>query len=317
MEKPTFDPGLTNQYTGVLKRAINKDGNFNVKRSGQTWRDIHPYLALVNMPWYGFAGFVLAAYIVINLVFACVYMLIGIDNVKGTEAPTAALRFLNAFFFSAHTLTTVGYGNMWPSGAAANSVAAIEALFGLMLFAIATGLLFGRFSRPSARIGFSERMIVAPYGNKTSLQFRVVNRRSNNLINLQTRMMLMTVDFIGDRLQRRYVPLELERNEVLFLALTWTVVHPIEENSPLWGKTAADLERLQAEVLIMMSGFDDTFSQTVHTRYSYRYDEIKWDVKFAPAFEIGEQGDLIIELERVSQIETAVAAKALDPPQLT
>lgn len=317
MQKPTFDPGLTNQYTGVLKRAINKDGKFNVRRTGQTWRDIHLYLVLVNMRWYAFMGVVLAAYIAINLMFAGIYMLIGIDNVKGTEASTTALRFLNAFFFSAHTLTTVGYGNMWPSGAAANSVAAIEALFGLLLFAIATGLLFGRFSRPSARIGFSERMIVAPYDDKTSLQFRVVNRRSNILINLQARMLLMTVEFMGNRLQRRFLPLELERNEVLFLALTWTIVHPIDENSPLWGKTAADLEQLQAEVLIMISGFDDTFSQIVHTRYSYRYDEIKWGVRFAPAFEIGKEGDLIIEVDRVSKMETAIAAKAMEQPKLT
>lgn len=312
MEKPTFDPGLTQQYTGALKRAINKDGNFNVRRKGLTWRDIHPYLLLINMRWYAFASFVLILFIAINIVFAGIYMAIGIDNVKGTEAPTTALRYVNAFFFSAHTLTTVGYGNMWPSGPAANSVAAFEALIGLLLFAIATGLLFGRFSRPSARIGFSDRMIIAPYLDKTSLQFRVVNRRSNNLINLQARVLLMTVEFIGDRLQRRFLPLDLERNELLFLALTWTVVHPIDENSPLWGKTASDLERLQAEALITISGFDDTFSQTVHTRYSYRYDEIIWGVKFAPAFEIGQDGDLVIEVDKVSQIEPAVAAKALE-----
>lgn len=317
MEKPIFDPGLTNQYTGVLKRAINKDGQFNVHRAGLTWRDIHPYLFLINIRWDVFIGIVVAAYIVINTAFASLYIAIGIDNVKGTEAPTLALRFLNAFFFSAHTLTTVGYGNMWPSGPAANTVAAIEALFGLLLFAIATGLLFGRFSRPSARIGFSDRMIVAPYLDATSLQFRVVNRRRNNLINLQARILLMTVEFVGDRLQRRFATLELERSEVLFLALTWTIVHPIDQNSPLYGKTAADLERLQAEVLITMSGFDDTFSQTVHTRYSYRFDEITWGAKFAPAFEISENGDLVIEVDKVSRIEPAPIVKALEQPGLT
>jgi inward rectifier potassium channel len=317
MHKPTFDPGLTQQYTGALKRVINKDGQFNVHRRGQTWRDVNPYLFLINISWYAFFGIIVALYVAINTGFAGLYMAIGINNVKGTEAPTAALRFLNAFFFSAHTLTTVGYGNMFPTGAAANTIAALEALIGLLLFAIATGLLFGRFSRPSARIGFSDRMIVAPYQEGTSLQFRVVNRRRNNMINLQARMMLMTVDFIGDRLQRRYLPLELERAEVLFLALTWTLVHPIDENSPLRGKTAADLEKLQAEVLIMISGFDDTFSQTVHTRYSYRYDEVIWGAKFAPAFEIGEDGDLVIEVDRVSRIEPASLGKALEQPGLT
>jgi inward rectifier potassium channel len=316
MHKPTFDPGLTQTYTGALKRVINKDGQFNVRRTGRTWRDFHPYLFLINISLPAFIGIVLAAYVAANLIFAGLYMAIGIENIKGTEAPTAALRFLNAFFFSAHTLTTVGYGNMWPSGPAANTVAAVEALAGLLAFAIATGLMFGRFSRPSARVGFSNTMLVAPYQEGTSLQFRVVNRRSNNLINLQARVLLMTVESVGERLQRRFEPLTLERNDVLFLALTWTIVHPIDESSPLYGKTAADLERLQAEIMIMISGFDDTFSQTVHTRYSYRYDEIIWGAKFAPAFEVEENGDLLIEVGKVSQIEPASRGQAIEHPGL-
>ncbi len=305
MTKPTFDPGLTQQYTGVLKRAINKDGEFNVRRSGITWRDFHPYLFLINASLPAFIGLVTAAFIVVNIVFAAVYMAIGIENIKGTEAPTEWLRSVNAFFFSAHTLTTVGYGNMYPSGVAANTVAAIEALAGLMAFAIATGLLFGRFSRPSARIGFSPNMLMASYMDGMSLQFRVVNRRSNNLIDLEARLLLMTVEFIGQRLQRRYAPLELERNQVLFFPLTWTVVHPIDQNSPLYGKTREDLEQLQAEVLIMMKGFDDTFGQTVNARYSYRYDEIVWGARFAPAFEIEPDGDLRLEVNKVGTIEAA------------
>jgi len=311
MEKPTFDPGLTQQYTGALKRAINQDGNFNVRRTGGTWRDFHPYLFLINISWPAFIAIVAAAYVVLNLIFAGLYALIGMENIKGAEAPTAASHFLNIFFFSAHTLSTVGYGNMWPSGAPANSIAALEALIGLMVFAIATGLLFGRFSRPSARVGFSESALMAPYIDATSLQCRVVNRRSNNLINLEARVLLMTVELVEGRPQRRFTPLELERNQIWFLALTWTVVHPIDEKSPLYGKTAADLERLQAEFMILLSGFDDTFSQTVHTRYSYRYDEIIWGAKFAPAFEIDEDGELVIEVNRVGAIEPA-PLKALE-----
>lgn len=311
MDKPTFDPGLTQQYTGSLKRAINQDGQFNVRRTGGTWRDFHPYLFLISISWPAFIAIVAAAYVVLNLIFASLYAAIGMENIKGTEAPSAALRFLNVFFFSAHTLSTVGYGNMWPSGIPANSIAALEALIGLMVFAIATGLLFGRFSRPSARVGFSERAVVAPYIDATSLQCRVVNRRSNNLINLEVRVLLMTVEVVDDRPQRRFTPLELERNQIWFLALTWTVVHPIDEKSPLYGKTAADLERVQAEFMVLLSGFDDTFGQTVHTRYSYRYDEIVWGAKFVSAFEIDEDGELVIEVNRVGAIEPA-QIKALE-----
>jgi inward rectifier potassium channel len=235
-------------------------------------------------------------------------MAIGVDHIKGTEAPTEWLRFVYAFFFSAHTLTTVGYGNMYPTGIAANTVAAIESLAGLLAFAIATGLLFGRFSRPSARIGFSRNLLVSPYLEGTSLQFRIVNRRSNNLIDLEARLLLMTVEFIGERLQRRYTRLDLERNQVQFFPLTWTVVHPIDDKSPFYRKTAEDLDRLQAEVMIMIRAFDETFGQTVHVRYSYRYDEIVWGAKFAPAFEVETNGDLRVEVNRVGAIEAAQIA---------
>jgi inward rectifier potassium channel len=312
MNKPTFDPGLTQQYTGALKRAINKDGNFNVRRTGGTWRDVHLYLFLINVSWPVFIGIVVAAYLALNVIFACIYAAIGMENIHGTEASSAELHFLNMIFFSAHTLSTVGYGNMWPSGPAANTVAAIEALVGLMVFAIGTGLLFGRFSRPSARIGFSNALLVAPYMDGASLQCRVVNRRTNNMINLQARVLLMTVEPDGGRPLRRFTSLELERDQVLFLALTWTIVHPIDDKSPLYGKTAADLERLQAEIMILLSGFDDTFGQTVHTRFSYRYDEIVWGAKFAPAFEIDKDGDLVIEVDRVSEIDYLPKEKTLD-----
>lgn len=313
MVKPSFDPGLTQQYTGTLKRAINKNGDFNVRRSGVTWRDAHPYLFLISVPWAVFLGIVAAAYAVVNTIFAGVYMAIGPDNIKGIEAPNAWLEFLYAFFFSAHTLTTVGYGNMYPIGSAANAVAAFEALIGLLAFAIATGLVFGRFSRPSARIGFSENMVVAPYQDGTSLQFRVVNRRSNNLIDLEARLLLMTVELVDGRLQRRYAPLQLERSQVLFFPLTWTVVHPIDEASPLYGKTPADLEGMQAEVMIMMKGFDDTFGQTVQVRYSYRYDEITWGARFLPAFEIDRDGDLQLEVSKVGSFEPAALTSVSRP----
>jgi inward rectifier potassium channel len=293
-----------------LKRIVNPDGRFNVRRSGANWRDFHPYLILINMPFAWFMLIVIAAFILMNLLFAGIYMAIGIEHLKGAQAPTPGLRFLNAFFFSAHTLTTVGYGSIWPSGPAANAVASFEALMGLLAFAIATGLLFGRFSRPSARIGFSSNMVVAPYLDGTSLQFRVVNRRSNTLIELNATLLMMTVESINGRIQRRYTVLELERTQVLFFALPWTIVHPIDEKSPLYGKTAEDLAQLQAEVMIVMKGFDDTFSQTVHARYSYRYDEIVWGAKFASTFDVDADGELRVWMNRVGSLEPAPLPEA-------
>lgn len=302
MHKPAFDPGLTQQFNAPLRRVINKDGSFNVHRRGTTWHDFHPYLHLINVGWPRFLGFVFLGYLSVNLAFALVYYSLGPGQLEGANASTEAGRFFNDFFFSAHTLTTVGYGNISPKTFEANVVSAFEALVGVMGFALATGLLYGRVSRPSARIGFSENMLITAYQDITSLQFRVVNRRRNNLMELEARVMLMTVESQDGKPLRQYNLLKLEREKVLFLPLTWTVVHPIDSASPLWGKTAEDLERLQAEVLILIKGYDDTFSQTVLARHSYRHDEVVWGPHFAPAFSVNEEGDLELELRKVGEL---------------
>ncbi len=305
----SYDPGLTQKYTGVLSRVITKEGQFNVRRvGGRSWRDSNPYLFLISTSWFRFWAIVVLTFVLINLTFASLYLAMvrnGIGNIKGAEAKTAALELLNVFFFSTHTLTTVGYGNMYPDGPIANLIAAIEALVGLMGFAIATGLLFGRFSQPSVRLGFSPTIAIAPYKDGASLQFRVVNRRSNNLIEVQARVMLMTVEVQDSRRTRKYAVLELERNDVLFLPLTWTVVHPIDAKSPLYGKTAEDLQTLQAEVVVSLKGFDETFGQIVYSRYSYRYDEITWGAKFASAFDIDEAGEMLLWIDKVGLTEPA------------
>jgi inward rectifier potassium channel len=299
MEKPTFDPGLTQQFTGVLRRSINKDGSFNVSRRGGSWRDFHPYLYMLNMSWPWFFTAVLFGYLLINVLFALVYFGLGPGQLQGADGANEMDRFLNDFFFSTHTLTTVGYGNMVPATVTANTVASLEAIAGLMAVALGTGLMFGRFSRPSAKIAFSERILMAPYQDQKSLQFRIVNLRPNILMELEANLVLMTVEGPPGKMTRRFQPLKLERDKIYFLALTWTIVHPLEETSPLYGKNAEDLERLQAEFVILIKAFDDTFSQVVHSRYSYRYDELAWQAKFQPAFEIDESGDMILNVDRV------------------
>jgi inward rectifier potassium channel len=302
MQTPTFDPGLTKQVIAPLRRVIGEDGRFNVHRRGTTWRDFHPYLHLVNMGWPRFLASLFLGYIVVNSLFAGVYFVLGPGQLSGADAPTQWGRFMNEFYFSSHTLSTVGYGNIAPKATAANIVATFEALVGVLGFAVATGLLFGRVSRPSARLGFSENLLVAPYQEGASLQFRMVNRRANSLMELEAKVMLMTVESVDGKLQRNYKMLRLERPSVLFMPLSWTVVHPIDEDSPLWGKTAEDVARLQAEVLILVKGYDDTFSQTVLARHSYRHDEFLWNRRFAPAFFVDDEGDLVLELKKVGEV---------------
>jgi inward rectifier potassium channel len=305
MQNPTFDPGLTQKYTGNVRRVINKDGTFNVRRRGATWRDFNPYLHLINMGWVAFLGMVFLAYLVVNTLFALAYFGLGPGQLQGGDASTESGRFLNAFFFSAHTLSTVGYGSISPKSLGSNIVAATESLVGVLGFAVATGLLFGRVSRPSAKIGFSEKMLITAYQDIQSLQFRVVNRRRNDLMEIEARVLLMTVEEKDGHPARNYRLLKLEREKVLFLPLTWTIVHPIDGESPLFGLAAGDFERLQAEVMILIKAYDDTFSQTVLARYSYRYHEIGWNEHFAPAFSVDSDGDLVLELQKVGQTSDA------------
>jgi inward rectifier potassium channel len=301
MKKESFDPGLTTQFSGELRRTINPDGSFNVKRSGLKWRDANPYLMLIDTTWPRFLLVVILGFLTVNIIFAWLYLLIGIQYLKGLESDMGA--FANAFFFSVHTLTTVGYGNVYPEGAWANTISSLEAATGLMVFAIATGLLYGRFSRPSARILYSDNAIIAPYQDGTSLQFRITNARRNVLMNMEARVLLMIVDNANGELKRSFLDLPLERPGIYFFALTWTIVHPIDSASPFFGKTREDLAALSAEILILIQGFDDTFSQQVHSRYSYRHDQFVWGAKFVPTFKVDAKGDLVVEVDRINEMK--------------
>src|SRR5947209_1655399 len=163
MAKQSFDPGLTTQFGGELRRTINNDGTFNVHRRGAGFHRFNFYLFLIDTSWPKFIGVVLGAYLVVNVMFASLFFAAGIEHLAGAQTNTGIGPFTSAFFFSVHTLTTVGYGSMYPTGLSSNIVAALEAMTGLMGFALATGLLYGRFSRPTARIVFSDVMLVAPY----------------------------------------------------------------------------------------------------------------------------------------------------------
>jgi inward rectifier potassium channel len=302
MKKPGYDPGLTEKFAGPVDRIINPDGTFNVRRDGTTWRDFHPYLALINMSWTAFLSTLFLTFVLVNIVFATIYFALPAEEIHGGETTGRMSTFLQDLFFSADTFTTLGYGNISPISARANSVASFEALLGVLGLAVATGLLFGRVSRPSARIGFSDNMLISPYQDASSLQFRVVNRRRNSIVELEARVMLMRVKTENGEARRTYDVLRLERDRLLFLPLTWTVVHPIDEQSPLWEKTAEDLARMQAEFLILIKGHDDTFNQTVFARRSYRHNEIVWGAHFAPAFYVSPEGGLVLELRKVGEL---------------
>jgi inward rectifier potassium channel len=281
-EQERQDVGFGTKITGKETRLINKDGNFNVKRVNQKFSDwLNLYNRLIIMPWGKFALLIFSLFLLVNLFFASLYYLIGTEHLVGMIAKNIAEEFAEAFFFSTQTLTTVGYGRISPVGFAVSLIASIESLTGLMSFAIVTGLLYGKFSRPVAHIKYSTVALIAPYLDTNAFMFRIINERDHQLIEVGAEAVFSKLDKKDDgTLQRKYYGLKLERNKVNFFPSNWTIVHAITEDSPLYGLNEKDLDESETEIMILIKGFDDSFAQTVNSRNSYTSDEIIWNAKF-------------------------------------
>jgi len=286
------------------RRFINPDGSFNVARHGLGWRaNLSLYHLLITMSWLRFISLVVALYLLVNSLFAVAYVACGPAALASIADGPPATRLLQMFFFSVQTFSTVGYGGVEPITLAANVVMTIESVTGLLSVALVTGLVFARFSHPMADIVFSRHAVVAPYRGLTGFMFRIVNSRRNQIVDLEARVILAALDPERPG-KRRFHQLPLERDKVSFFPLSWTVVHPIDEDSPLAGSSAKELEALDAEFLILLSGFDETFSQIVHTRSSYKANEILWGVKFATMFESElDDGPVAMNIARIHDVE--------------
>ncbi|MCH2044030.1 MAG: ion channel [Saprospiraceae bacterium] len=283
-------------------RMVNKDGSFNIIRKGGGKWQLGFYQKLVTMSWVRFSTMLILFYIIMNSCFALMYMLVGVDSLTGAVEDKSMNSFWDAFYFSVQTLTTVGYGSLSPKGFGANLVAAIGAFAGLLSFAVATGLLFARFARPRADILFSEKALIAPYLNGLkSFQIRVVNKRRNILTDMQASLMITWVE----NEQQQYRLLNLERNSLHFFPLNWTIVHPIDTTSPLYGWSKEKMTECKVEFLIVLQGYDDTFSNKVRTHSSYCWHEIEWEKRFEPMYYINEDGYTILELEKLSQTRSS------------
>jgi inward rectifier potassium channel len=310
-EEQRADLGFGTKIDDRVSRLVNKDGSFNVTRYHQgIWNHINLYHRLITMSWPTFLGLVSLFYFSANLVFATLYSLLGYENLANLAnvmPDTPVGRFMGAFFFSSQTLTTVGYGHISPVGYWTSALAAIESFLGLMLFALATGLLYGRFSRPTARIRFSKNALFAPYLDINGWMFRIINQRNNQLIDVQVEVSLSRLETKPDGSRfRKYYNLKLERTKVNFFPANWTLVHPITDDSPLYNCTAEQLTDSDAEFLILLRATEDTFNQTVHVRYSYRYNEVRWGEKFKPMFSgTIETPDIVaVDLDQLDETES-------------
>ncbi|MBR9918127.1 K+ channel, inward rectifier [bacterium] len=295
-----FDPGLGRAYRHNTQRVINKDGTFNIRRTGIRKQ---PYQSMLRMSATRFFTMMVLWYLAVNIAFSLVYLLIGVEHLEISSSQININPFLKALFFSMQTFTTVGFGSIFPTDPLSNFVSGMEAMAGWIFFALATGLVYGRFSRPSARILFSNNALISPYQDGKALMFRIVNRRPNILMEMDAKVMLtMDVD-LGKEVVRRYYNLKLETSSIHFFPLSWTLVHPLDESSPFHGLSKEELAKRNAEVLILIKGFDDTFSQHVHVRFSYVVDEIVWNARFIRNFYADEEGLINLDIDRVHEYE--------------
>ena len=303
--KSDTNTGFGTNASSYGGRFFTKSGNANVKTSGiGFFESISWYHTMVNIPRWKFLVIIVLFYFLVNLVFASMYYGIGVEYLNGVTAETALDKFGQAFFFSIQTFTTVGYGHVSPSGFITSFIAAVEALFGLLSFAIATGLFYGRFSKPKAHIKFSENALIAPYKDGTALMLRLTPFKNTNLTDAEVKMTLgMKLDEKGGLINKFYT-LDLEMSRINALNLSWTLVHPITENSPLYNLTAEDYATIEGEVLVFLKVFDDMFSTTVVRRSSYAFSEIVFGAKFLPMFSKSHnQNKTLLHIDKLNSYE--------------
>jgi inward rectifier potassium channel len=297
------DTGFGTNAGSYGGRFINRDGTFNLRKEGLSYLNrFSTYHQLLSMSRLKFTGLVLLFFFSINLGYALLYLAIGSSQLTGLIATTPWGKFKEAFFFSTETFTTVGYGRVNPIGDGANLVAAIEALSGFLSFAIFAGLMFGRFSRPRSYLIFSDFALISPFGNGTALMFRFAPYKDHHtLTDVQIRVIIGLKVQMDGSAEYRYYDLNLERNRVESLPMNWTVVHPIDEQSPFLGFTPEDMQAADVELYVLIRGFDDVFSNLVQQRTSYTYQEIIFNGKFVPMYRESEDGKTtILELHKLN-----------------
>jgi inward rectifier potassium channel len=281
--------------------SLKGDGEIHGAPTG-IFEDLYHFL--VTSSWPALIGLIAAAFTLANLVFATGYYFDqGIENAHSGS-------FADMFFFSVQTMATIGYGKMEPVTLFSNILVSIEALTGLLALALMTGLVFSKFSRPTARVRFSRYAIIGPRDGVHSLMIRAANLRANRIVEAEMHVVLLRQEVTaeGDSVRRLY-DLTLTRSRSAMFALSWTAVHQIVEGTPLFGQTRESMANCAAEIIVSIIGLDETFSQTVHARHTYELDEIVWGARFADVLVLHPDGSRSVDYTRFDEVEMLTPAK--------
>lgn len=299
------DLGLDRTAQKGRQQTINADGSYNVERiTGSVFGNFNLFHWLLTASWKHYWIAVFTFYGFMNLLFASVYYAIGAEQIHGIPENGEFTKFAYCFFFSAQSYTTVGYGALNPLTEITNLIATVEAFTGLMTFALATGSLWGRFSKPVSKIKYSDKILIAPYQNVTGMQFMVANELKSTLMEMEARvnMSWFEDDENGTRV-RRFQQVKLELDKIAMFPTSWIINHPIDEESALFGRTIEDIRAMDFEVFVLMKGFDDVFSQTIYSRHSFMAEQFVWGAKFRRPFSINEEGRVVMDLTKVGEYD--------------
>ncbi len=308
------DIGLDRSAQKGRQRTVNLDGSYNMERkTGRLLGNFNPYHWVITTSWTHYWLVVFGFYGVMNVLFATAYYFIGVDQLNGMQGNDAFTQWLYCFFFSAQSFTTVGYGGIHPVGKLANFVATFEAFTGLMTFALATGTLYGRFSKPVSRIKYSDKILIAPYKDITGMQFMVANELETTLMEMETRVNLSWMDEDEKGIPvRRFQLGKLEFDKIAMFPTSWVINHPIDEESALFGKSLDEIKKMDFEVFVLLKGFDDVFSQTIYSRHSFIAEQFIYGAKFRRPFSINDKGKMVMDLTTVGDYDLVPLHKQIE-----
>lgn len=301
--KQNNDTGFAGNTNDTGGRFINKDGSYNLVKEGMPFfKRFSLFQDMLNLPLWKFISVIFLFYLAINVIFTVIYLIIGPQQLDGMINGSYWKIAREVFYFSTQTFTTVGYGHVYPVGDAANIVAAVEALTGFLSLAIATGLIYGRFSKPRSYLVFSDHALISPYKEGKGLMFRFAAFKDKHaLTDLEIKVNTGLLLLENETPVYKYFTLALERTKVESMSLSWTVVHPINEDSPFYGFSEEDMKTADVELYVMLRGFDDVFSNFVQQRTSYTFNEILFNRKFIPMYRESDDGKTtILELHKLN-----------------
>jgi inward rectifier potassium channel len=295
MSSQPSPPELGSRYPRIVRRPGDR-APLIVGRGRSPFTDL--YHRVLALPLLGVLALMGGAFLALNLIFAWLYM-----QDPGGIAEMKAHDFWSDFFFSVETFGTIGYGHWYPTSVAANALMTVETFVGLVYVAVTTGLVFARVSRPTSRVTFSRVAVIQDFDGVRSLMFRAANLRANHILEAEVMVSLARDSTTTEGISfRRFEELKVARSRSPLFALSWTIRHPMDEASPLWGATAESLEAEHAEIIVVLSGTDDRYAQRVHARHAYEPSEILWDKRFADILFVGPRGRRVVDYRSFHEV---------------